>query len=42
METIQTPEFVTVGGGEDSPTDPDDDFRVDGTWNHQGLRQGVS
>lgn len=42
MEAIQTPELVTVDRGEDIPTNPDDDFRVDGTWNRQGFPRGVS
>ena len=42
MEAIQSPEPVTVGGREILSAKPGDDFRVDGTRYHHGLRRCVS
>ena len=42
MEAIQAPEPTTVVRGEKVPTNPDDDFRVDGTRYYHGLRHCMS
>ena len=42
METVQTPKSITAGRSEILPTNPGNDFRVDGAWYHHGLRHRVS
>ena len=42
METIQTPEPITVNRGKTFLTKPDDGFRVDGIWYYHGLHRCAS
>jgi hypothetical protein len=37
MAPIQTPKLVTVAGGGENSRIPDNGFRVDGAWYHQGF-----